>query len=186
MATGDIDDILASAAGLALIRQHNPELDAYLTEAYHFTPIRTFFIPYGAGISSNGKRVYISYDLQTTIDGVECANALVRHECTEWGLRYFLGIGTDYASDPRGHRLGNRAEHDRVVELLDRPDAWDLYAEVIDPQVILAEREDFEDKPIPQDLALYPYPKDLRYKLRKAAMENQRSWEEWEKVNGTD
>jgi len=179
MASGDIDDRLGSAEQLERLCVRYPDFDQYLS-IWSIVPIRTFFVPFGAGISADGQRVYISYDLQTVVDGVECESALVRHETTEWGLRRYCDIGTDYSSDPRGHWLANRAEHDRVVQLLSRPSGWELYCEIIDPQVILDERLDFEDKPIPFDISFYPYPESIRMKLREAML-NARSEEEWSK-----
>ena len=89
----------------------------------------------------------------------------------------------DYSTDSRGHHLGNRAEHDRVIELLG-PEGWDLYSRIIDPQVILDERQNVieMEKPIPRDLAMYPYDEDEITEL-KVAMQNDRSVEEWEKLN---
>ena|SRR5258708_7429867 len=182
MSAGDIDDRLGPEDQLAELRAEHPELDAYLVMAWNLAPVRTFFIPYGAGISADGARPYISNDLQSNINSIECGQALVRHETTEWGLRHFCAIGEDYANDPRGHRLANRAEHDLVLSLLDREDAWELYSMIIDPQIILAERQEFEDRAIPFDLALYPYDEDLKRKLIEA-MENERSREEWSKIN---
>ena len=181
MSSGDIDDRLAPEGELQELYANNNNLAEYLWKAYLFKPILTFFIPFGAGISEDGSRVYISHDIQTDIDGVKCENALVRHETTEWGVREFCDIGVDYASDPRGHRLGNRAEHDRVVQLLDRPNSWELYGEVIDPQVVIDERQNLDGKPIPRDLALYPYDEEFIEKI-KEAMWNDRSIEEWEKL----
>ena len=182
MTSGDIDDKLESAEWLVELREGNAEFNAYLIKAWQFRPVRTFFIPFGAGISEDGQRVYISHDIQTIIDGVECENALVRHETTEWALRKFCSIGVDYLTDPSGHRLANRAEHDRVMELLARENGWELYEEIINPQVILDEREEFEDLPIPQDLALYPY-EDVIANNLYSAMRNERSKEEWDKIS---
>jgi len=182
LSTGDIDNRLGPELELSQLRATNPEFDAYLRVAWQFKPIRTFFVPYGAGCSSDGQRVYISYDVQSNIDGIECESALVRHETTEWALREFLNIGDNYAEDPSGHRLANRAEFDRVNELLrDRVDAWELYSEIIDEQVLNAERQQYSDRPIPQDLAMYPYSPHERAKLQDA-MGNDRSWDEWERL----
>ncbi len=181
MSAGDIDDRLGDAEELARLRATDHHFSMWLQAAYQLHPIRTFFIPYGAGISEDGNHVYISYDIQTIVDGIECESALVRHEATEWGLRHFFGIGEDYESDPSGHRLANRAEHDRVVQLLVREDAWDIYTEIIDPQVILAERTDIGEKPVPKDLAMYPYDENLQNKLIEAQL-NDRSNEEWSKL----
>ena len=183
MSAGDIDDHLGSQETLNRLLVEKPEFASYCASAWSLPPIRTFFIPFGAGISDAGNRVYISYDLQTMVDNVECANALVRHETTEWALRQFCSIGLDYSSDPSGHRLANLVEHDRVCSLLDRPEAWDRYCEIIDPQVILDERQSFADKSVPKDLALYPYPPDIADRLRQA-MWNVRSEQEWGKLRG--
>lgn len=183
MSAGDIDNVLASEGELDWLRLHHPDLNAYLTMAWSLKPIRTFFIPAGAGISDSGKRVYISYDIQTIVDGIECESCLVRHETTEWGLRLFAGIGYDYFLDPRGHRLGNRAECDCALHLLGRDDAWEIYSEIIDPQVVIDERMEFDEKPVPRDLALYPYEDEQREALQMA-MWNKRSEEEWSRLNG--
>lgn len=183
MSTGDLDNRLGDADDLAALIAENPDLRAYLEIAWNLAPVTTFFIPYGAGISADGKRVYRSYDIQTQIQGINCDSALVRHETTEWGLRHFLGIGEDYISDPTGHRFANRAEHDLVNQLLNREDGWDVYSEIIDPQITNSEREEFEDYPVPRDLAMYPYDEDLQARLREAML-NDRSEEEWRKING--
>jgi len=182
MSSGDIDDKLGDAEELAYYRQQNQRFNDYLEGAYRLVPVRTFFIPFGAGISTDGQRVYISYDIATIVQGTECFSALVRHETTEWGLREFFKIGEYYESDPHGHRLANRAEHDRVVQLLARGEiGWELYTEIIDPQVVLAERQDLNDKPVPKDLALYPYEDEMIEKINEAVL-NDRSEEEWLKL----
>ena len=180
MSAGDIDDRLGPEGELDELRAEHPELDRYLTMAWQLKPVRTFFIPFGAGISSTGLRVYVSNDIQAIINGIECESALVRHETTEWALREYCKIGEDYASDPRGHRLANRAEHDLVIHLIGI-DGWERYSEIIDPQVMIDEREDIEDKPIPGDLALYPYDDEMVTMLCDA-MYNKRSEEEWSKL----
>src|SRR5215469_7202092 len=116
MSAGDIDDVLGPQGELERLRALHPELDEYLTRAWRFSPARGFFIPFGAGISEDGLTAYISYDIQATIRDIDCSSALVRHETTEWALRKFCGIGEDYADDPRGHRLANRAEAERAAE----------------------------------------------------------------------
>lgn len=182
MSTGDIDNTLGPEGELDRLRKQNVYLDQYLRKAWLFKPIKTFFILYGAGISEDGSRVYISYDIQSIVDGVECEQALVIHETTEWALREYCGIGEDYAADPTGHRLANRAEFECVNSLLaGRDDPWELYSEVIDEQVLIDERHRYAERPIPQDLALYPYEQATRSKLIDA-MYNDRSTEEWEKL----
>ena len=184
MSAGDIDDTLAPEGQLEALCAANPIYNEYLIRAWHFIPIRTFFIPYGAGVSEDLERVYVSYDLQTIIDGIETVECVLRHETAEGGARVYCDpqIGFDYAKDSRGHWLGNRAEHDRVLELLRRPDAWEIYGEIIDAQVVLEERTKFADKPVPLDLALYPYDERFRDMIREAQV-NDRSAEEWEKLN---
>jgi len=186
MSAGDIDDKEEPATTLARLRRDNREFDEYLKWAWTIKPIRTFFIPFAAGASYDGKSVYISYDVQTVIDNVEYESAIVRHETTEWALRYYLGIGEDYGDDPVGHRIANRAEFDRVRQLGDGDHALEVYKEVIDAQIYRTERMDITGRPIPQDLALYPYEDDtsLRSKMREE-MFNERSEEEWNKLHPT-
>jgi hypothetical protein len=181
MSAGDIDDVVGDEEYLEQLRKDNIPFHLYLLKAFFFKPIRTFFIPFGAGISEDGQRVYISRDLQTNIQGVECESALVRHETTEWGLRFFCQIGEDYLTDPTGHRLANRAEHDRIVQLLDTPDAWFTYTTIIDNQIIREERTDLKDKPLPRDLARYPY-EDAEWDKIEEAMYNEYSIEEWDRL----
>jgi hypothetical protein len=183
MSAGTIDDKEEPASTLTRLRLDNPDFNKYLEWAWSIKPIRTFFIPYAAGISENGKHVYISYDIQTEIDGVELENCLVRHETTEWALRYYLGIGEDYANDPLGHRISNNAEFDRVRQLMDRPDALEIYKEIIDEQVYRSEREAVEGRPVPRDLALYPYEDRPEFvDTLQEEMFNERSEEEWDKL----
>ncbi len=180
MSAGDIDDDVIPLEAVNKLRKRFQELDNYLKLAWTFHPFRSFFIPYGAGISEDGMRVYISHDIQTVVSGIECENALIRHETTEWGLREFCSIGIDYAADPNGHRMANVVEFARVYELVDRPNAIELYEGILDPQVILAERTKVKGKPVPRDLALYPYEDDekLLYDL-KDEMWSQISIDEW-------
>jgi hypothetical protein len=180
MSSGDIDDVLADQADWIQILSSNDDLRSYLHTAWQLSPIRLFFIPFGAGMNEDGTRVYISHDIQTVIDDIECAPALVRHETTEWGLRKFAGIGLDYLNDPTGHRLANRAEHD-LVQVLLGDDGWERYSEIIDPQVLNSERTNLKDKPTPKDLALYPY-EDEEIENLLEAMSNKRSEEEWLKL----
>jgi len=187
MSAGDIDDSEEPASTLYRLRAENREFDDYLRWAWQLKPIKLFFIPYAAGINEEGTMVYISHDITTYFEGIELENALVRHETTEWALRYYLGIGEEYSDDPIGHRISNNAEFDRVRALLDRPNAIDLYEEWIDPQIHTTERTDVKDKPIPRDLALYPYEDDIALldELQEE-MYNDRSMEEWGKIHPED
>src|SRR5437899_2076992 len=100
-------------------------------------PIRRAGVPFGAGISESGETVYIDPRLDTVVDGVNVDKALLTHEVVEWGLRQFARIGMDYADDPRGHRIANRAEYNTVTQLfpdLEPEAAWERYDEFIDPQ----------------------------------------------------
>lgn len=184
MSAGDIDDVEADASELANFRRDYPDLDEYLKWAWEQRAVRTFFIPFAAGISSDGKVPYISYDVQTIIDGIDLENALVRHETTEWGLRQFCGVGDDYGNDPIGHRIANNAEFTRVRSLMARPNALDIYKEIIDEQVYRSERTSVKGRPIPRDLALYPYGEDpILYDKLVLEMHNDRSYEEWNKLH---
>jgi hypothetical protein len=186
MSAGDIDDKEAHPTALAHFRQLNHKFDDYLNWAWNLIPIHTFFIPFAAGISEDGRTPYISNDIQTSLNGVELANALVRHETTEWGLRHFLSVGEDYADDPSGHHIANNAEFSRVRQLLDRPDAIERYQEFMDPQVFTTERQNLRGKPIPRNLALYPYEEDTNLcNELKEEMWNDRSVEQWERLYPT-
>lgn len=184
MSSGDIDDHEEPATTLARYRRENKDFNDYLVAAWQRKPIRSFFIPFAAGISEDGTVVYISNDIQTYFEGMELESALVRHETTEWALRFYLGVGDDYGNDPIGHRIANNAEFDRVRQLLDRPNALNLYEEWMDPQVFTSERTKLRGKPIPQDLAIYPYEDDttLCDEIREEML-NERSMEEWEKLH---
>jgi hypothetical protein len=177
MSTGDIDDRLAPEGDLQEIIEGNQQLKEYLKTAYSLLPIRSFFIPFGAGMSFDGTRVYISMDINTMLDGIDISPVLIRHETTEWGLREFAEIGEDYARDPTGHRLANRAEFELITHLLGE-DGWERYVDFIDPQVIKDERESFDDKPVPADLALYPYD-DVQKENIQSAQFNAASRRAW-------
>jgi hypothetical protein len=184
MSAGDIDDKEEPISTLAKLRIENPEFDEYLMWARTIKPIRTFFVPFGAGASEDGKTVYISYDIQTTIDNIDYESALVIHETTEWALRSYLGIGDDYADDPLGHRIANSAEFARVRTLGGGDAGLDVYKEIIDSQVFNSERMDITGRPIPRDLALYPYVEDTDlYDKLQEEMFNERSDEEWYKLH---
>src|SRR6266702_7291255 len=136
MSAGDIDDRLGPEGELDSLRTEYPSLDAYLNSAPAIN--RNYNIPYGAGISEDGQTVYIDSRLNTMVDGVDCAQALATHERVEWALREFCQIGRDYAADPRGHRLANRAEYEMVHNLLWKQfefpdDAWEEYDDALDP-----------------------------------------------------
>jgi hypothetical protein len=185
MSAGDIDDEEANPSELIRCRRESGEFHAYLDWAWRLKPIRTFFIPFAAGISEDGRTIYISHDIQTYFEGIELESALARHETTEWGLRRYLSVGEEYSSDPIGHRIANNAEFDRVRQLLDRPDAIKSYEEWMDPQVFTTERTNIKGKPIPRDLALYPYEDDVTLcDELEEEMWNERSVEEWERLHG--
>ncbi len=159
MSAGDIDDRLGPEGELASLRTEYPSLDAYLNEAPNVINYM-YNIPYGAGISENGQTVYIDSRLDTMVNGVNMSDALATHETTEWALREFCQIGTDYAADPRGHRLANRAEYEEVHRLLGaqfiNPEAaWEAYDDALDPQIRRIEHAEIGKAPA--DLALYPY-----------------------------
>ncbi len=159
ISAGDIDDRLGPEGELASLRTEYPSLDAYLNRALAVN--HDYNIPYGAGISEDGQTVYIDSRLDTMVNGVDCAQALATHETTEWALREFCGIGLDYAADPRGHRLANRAEYEKVNELLGNPGSgdyeanWEAYDDALDPQIRRIEHAEIGIAPA--DLALYPY-----------------------------
>jgi hypothetical protein len=185
LSAGDIDDHEASPSELASYLSQSAELSSYLEWAWRLKPIRSFFIPFAAGISEDGRTVYISHDIQTYFEGIELETALVRHETTEWGLRHYLGVGDEYTDDPMGHRIANNAEFDRVRQLLDRPDAIEAYEAWMDPQVFTSERTNITGKPVPRDLAMYPYEEDTgTYNALQEEMWNDRSVEEWERLHG--
>jgi len=168
MASGDIDDQLGSEVELNRLMTQFPDFARYYDQIEDIPISTAFHIPYGAGIAELGTHVYVSSDINPVVLGVDCSRALAYHEATEWALRKFAGIGVDYAHDPAGHRLANRAEAMCAARLLDKPlaEGWRIYSRYIDPQVRYDESEPVRD--CPPDLALYPYPEELRAKIRAA------------------
>ena len=164
MSAGDVDDTLGPADELRRLRGVYADLDSYLSGADRL-PIVRASIPFGAGISEDGATRYIDSRLNCVVDNIDCSLALATHESTEWALREFCGIGLDYAADPRGHRLANRAEYTRVLSL---GRTWEAYDDFIDPQIREIEHAPLID--VPKDLALYPYESDsaLVEKLKAA------------------
>ena len=168
MTTGDIDDKLGPEGELAHLRDLFPNLDAYLSTCDDLPIILVTGLPYGAGISTDGQRRYVDSRLDTMFQDADIKPAIARHESVEWALRKFYEIGEVYASDPRGHRLANRAELEKVTEIfygsvdnvtqVDEEDLWSAYDDFLDPQ--LAALEHMEIVGTPADLALYPYAED--------------------------
>ena len=178
MSAGDIDDRLGPATELERLEATNAELRTYLAWARSNITIERATIPFGGGISKDGKTAYVHPDLDCTVNGIDCIFAVATHEFTEWALRQFCRIGEDYADDPRGHRLANRAEYDEVYRLLVNDDyaqdqnkaeeAWDAYDSHLDPQLTALEHAPLTN--VPSDLALYPYESDeaMLRKIREA------------------
>ena len=55
-----------------------------------------------------------------------------KYSSTTLQFNFFCQIGVDYADDPRGHRLANRAEYNKVSDLfpdLDPDAAWAMIAD---------------------------------------------------------
>src|SRR6202035_3796358 len=109
MSAGDIDDRLGPEGSLEELRAKCPDLDAYLRIANALPWVKTFSIPFLAGISNDGQTRYIDHRLDTILRGFDISPALATHESVEWAIRRWTGIGEDYTTDPRGHRLANRA-----------------------------------------------------------------------------
>ena len=176
MSAGDIDDHLGPATELERLEATNAELRTYLAWARANIAIERATIPFGGGISKDGKTAYVHPDLDCTVNGIDCIFAVATHEFTEWALRQFCGIGEDYADDPRGHRLANRAEYQRVGLLLyshpsqfeNQEAAWEAYDAHLDPQLTALEHAPLTN--VPSDLALYPYESDeaMLRKIREA------------------
>jgi hypothetical protein len=165
VSAGDIDDRLGPATELERLEATNVELRKYLAWARTNIAVERATIPFGGGISKDGKTAYVHPDLDCTVTGINCIFAVATHEFTEWALREFCKIGVDYADDPRGHRLANRAEANEVARLGVELDAYD---EHLDPQLIAIEHAPLTN--VPKDLALYPYEDDehIMHKIRRA------------------
>ena len=149
------DSRLGPKNELILLRKRFIQLDTYL---FHMEsrPVLRAHVPYGAGISRDGQTVYIDARLDLHLNSVDLSPALSAHEQVEFGLRQFAKIGEDYAADPRGHRLANRAEYDKLSELfpnLDADEAWNMYNKHLEPQIRAIENLPFEN--IPYNLATH-------------------------------
>jgi hypothetical protein len=112
-------------------------------------------VPYLAGISTDGRMIYVDSHLPERIDGIPLAPYLRVHEEVEWALH------TCAAGDPKlreyrtyeaAHHLATAAEQYAVVS--DGHD-WDEYREGLHPYFVPIEREMLKE--IPPDLAEYPY-----------------------------
>lgn len=117
MSSGAIDDRLGSNSLLLELQERYPELKSYLSTCDSLPILRTC-VPYGGGISKDLQVRFLDRRLNVVLDGIDISLAPARHESTEGALRRFCQIGVDYAEDPRGHRLANRAEYEKVAELL--------------------------------------------------------------------
>lgn len=166
MTAGDIDDHLGPIGELQRLANETPRLKDYLA-GIDDLPIYRGSIPFSAGISVDGRIRYLDNALDTSLNGVDVSLALATHESVEWALREFCQIGVDYANDPRGHRLANREEYEKVTDLWSKSGKpniweeapenglWEQYDDFIDPQVRRIEKSPVSD--VPPDLALYPY-----------------------------
>lgn len=157
MSSGDIDDRLGPPGKVDDLRKTSQGFDLYMS-SIDSIPIKRAGVPYGAGISTDGRTCYVDDRLVLILNGVDVSPALRTHECVEWALREYFDIGWDYHSDPSGHRLANRAEYEEVGRLFpdqDPDDAWEAYDDFVDPQIRNIEHEDVTN--VPKDLALYPY-----------------------------
>lgn len=158
MSAGDIDDHLAPAGELDHLLRSHTDLREYLDQAQHFHIDRYHDIPFGAGISEDGRRFFIDQHLHIRFRGQNISRVLTRHEAVEWALRRFAQIGLDYQNDSRGHELANRAEFEALAELFPGEDPqalWAAYGRFVDPQIRRDEHESI--RRVPYDLAMYPY-----------------------------
>ena len=103
MTAGDIDDRLGPEGLLESLANETPALHDYLKQMDNH-PILRACIPFGAGISTDGRVRYIDRRLDTVLNDVDISLALATHESVEWALREFCQIGVDYAKQPLGHR----------------------------------------------------------------------------------
>lgn len=159
MSSGDIDDTLASIEEYNQALQ-NPEFSAYISGIDQLPINREYDIPFGAGISRDGRTRYIDRNIHTRFRGADISSVLATHESWEWAARRWLGIGMDYQRDPSGHRLANRAELHALMQRVSSPvggeaELWRAYDNFVDPQVKRDESESI--KKVPPDLDLYPY-----------------------------
>jgi hypothetical protein len=164
MSSGDIDDFLGPSAELERLIATHADLRQYLEWARANIEIVRAECPYTGGISTDLKVAFIDPRLNTILADTDIIRAPVTHEFTEGGLRKFCQIGIDYAEDPRGHRLANRAEYNVVMEILGpvfpgpTDDPWSIYDDFMDTQVRKIEKLPLTK--VDPRLWLYPYESD--------------------------
>jgi hypothetical protein len=121
--------------------------------------IKKYDIPYVAGYSKDGKRVYIDRHVEPKMNGIDIAKYIVLHEHVEKSLMDLFNLKYQQA-----HHIALSIEHASVIE--DGVD-WDAYSKHIDKYTKKLSHEDLTHSPPDLDLSPYKDEKELPIFLRK-------------------
>lgn len=136
----------------------------FLAEVVKPTPMdRTHDVPYVAGVSATGNKVYIDRHLQTNNHGHSITPYLMVHERVEWTLMHVLGL-----KYPAAHKIATEVER-KMVELGGTM-PWRSYQAHYRKYI----KHDNVEKLVnpPADLDLVPYKDSHDFKHVKQLMRN--------------
>jgi len=168
MSSGDpskYDDAPGSLAKLRAVLLRFPAVGAALRVQRRIN--RRWPVPYLAGISTDGRTVYVDEHIPERIKGIPVDKYLEVHEATEYALyRVALRDGklAKFLGETATARASTAAKYEPVHHLATAAEQytlisdgydWDVYREGLEPLYRPIEHEVF--KRIPPDLATYPY-----------------------------
>jgi hypothetical protein len=159
MATGHLDEMPAPKRDVQATITKHPDLQAYLDTTPAIS--REYLVPYLAGISQDGRIVYIDSGLPDVLPktGIDPDKYITIHERAEWWLMTrlrmpYLGEG---GVDWGAHHYAVRLEHDALAADGHDPDAYETE---LAPMIVKDERERIAPDTVPPDLFLGPYKED--------------------------
>jgi hypothetical protein len=128
--------------------------------------VRTYDIPYVAGYSVDGKKVFIDRHMDTNFKGTDITKYLVLHEKTEKALLIIFNLKYQQA-----HHIATYVEHDAVVK--DGLD-WKEYEKFVEKYVKKLDHENLQKSPPDLDLEPYEDEKDFHKFVKKRSNEKNR------------
>jgi hypothetical protein len=160
MASGDhslYDDAPGSLPRLRALLLKYPAIGARIGRKRRI--LRTFTIPYLAGISEDGLYVYVDKDLPAEVSGIPLDKFLEVHEAIEEAIWHEAQLQAkaeaglrEYRKYEPCHHLATAAEQYAVVSA---GYDWQTYRGALHPEYAPIEHERITR--VPRDLALYPY-----------------------------
>ena len=159
-----IPDWVKGDLGLTPEQMKHVRNPRFLSEVVKPTPVdRAHDVPYVAGVSGAGKKVYIDRHLRPTYKGHSIVPFLMVHERSEWVLMHLLGLQYQAA-----HKIATALEKKAIEE--GGTMSWKLYQDHYKKYIKHADKEKLVNPP--EDLDLVPYQDEHDYKHIKQLMRN--------------